>query len=490
MKESSSGDYSVSINGQEVDICKARVSAIPFNQMWPGYQRPLEQTELASFAYWDMDGPVQVEVVSNRPVEKVVIRPRSRQIVPTVEGNRITFTLQRPAQITVEVNGYHKALHLFGNPLEEFIPDRNDPEVIFFEPGIHEAGKIEPKSGQTVYIAAGAVVYGAIDARNVSGVKILGRGILDASRIPRSNKRYVDATDPSPFGAISFYGCDDVTIDGIITRDPNIYNVTLVACSEARVSNVKVIGSWRYNSDGIDLLNSSNVVVERCFVRSFDDSLVVTGWPRFRGLPCGHLPCHDIVMRDCVIWNEWGRALEIGATCCTPEIRNVTFQNCDVIHVAHVALDVQDVGRAKVENIRFENIRVELDDGVPAPKYQANREDAYEDTSNGTYCPRLCVAQITTNIWTWDKEPGHMKGIVFKDIVATGRKNPPSHLSGHDAEHVVEDVSFENVVIEGCAVTDAETCFLSVEDHVRDVQFRAKTAEQSAEDKNRHGEPG
>jgi len=470
-----SDDFEVFIDGRRVECHGARVSAGPLNQMWPGYQRPLDQTELASFATWDMGGPVQVEVVSKRPVEKVVVRPRSRGIVPIVEGNRIRFTLDRPAQITVEVNGYHHALHLFGNPPETEMPDADDPNVIFFGPGVHEAGKITPKSGQTVYIAPGAVVYGAIEARDAEGIKILGRGILDESLIERTHDMYFEDVDDEPFGAITLHGCHDVEINGIITRDPNVYNVTILACTDVRVRNVKVIGSWRYNSDGIDLLNSSNVTVERCFVRSFDDSLVVTGWPRFRGVPCGHLPCRDIVFQDCVIWNDWGRALEIGATCCAPDITNVTFRNCDIIRVADVACDVQNVGRAQVENIRFEDIRVELDDSLPALQFQKKREDVYSDRSEGTFCPWLCLAEVKTNVYTVDEEKGRVKGVVFKDIVATCRDNPRSYLSGFDGDHLVEDVTFENVVINGRKVTDVESARLVVKDHVRGVKFASGT---------------
>ena len=55
------------------------------------------------------DGAVDVEVVSQRPVETVAIRPAARGIQPQVEGNRIRFRLDTPQQIVVEVNGRHKA---------------------------------------------------------------------------------------------------------------------------------------------------------------------------------------------------------------------------------------------------------------------------------------------------------------------------------------------------------------------------------------------
>ncbi|MGA2658782.1 MAG: hypothetical protein ABSH34_14865, partial [Verrucomicrobiota bacterium] len=45
-------DYTLRVNGQPVPVYACRVSAVPFNQVWPGYQRPVDQTELAGFAHW------------------------------------------------------------------------------------------------------------------------------------------------------------------------------------------------------------------------------------------------------------------------------------------------------------------------------------------------------------------------------------------------------------------------------------------------------
>ena len=82
------------MNGVSVPVYLCRVSAVPLNQVWPGYQRPIEQTELASFAHWGMSGPVTVEVTAKRAFKRVVVRPLARGIHPTVHGQRIVFTLE------------------------------------------------------------------------------------------------------------------------------------------------------------------------------------------------------------------------------------------------------------------------------------------------------------------------------------------------------------------------------------------------------------
>ena len=54
--------YSVKINGQEAGCSVCRVSAIPFDVVWPGHQRPLDQTEEAAFLSVVSDGKISVEV--------------------------------------------------------------------------------------------------------------------------------------------------------------------------------------------------------------------------------------------------------------------------------------------------------------------------------------------------------------------------------------------------------------------------------------------
>ena len=51
-----------------------------------------------------------------------------------------------------------RVLHLFTNPPEVDIPKRDDPDVFYFAPGVHDIEELELKSGQTLYLAGGAVV--------------------------------------------------------------------------------------------------------------------------------------------------------------------------------------------------------------------------------------------------------------------------------------------------------------------------------------------
>lgn len=454
--EQLSDDFEVNVEGQAAPLYRCRVSAVPLNQVWPGYQRPPDQTELASFAYWDMTGGADVKVLSRRPVQTVAVRPSSLGIKPVVSGNTITFRLPRPCFTTVEINGTHHALHLFASPPEKDAPKPTDPAVRYFGPGVHRPGEIVLESNQTLYVAGGAVVYGTVHAHGASHVRVLGRGIIDASGFERGKGG----------GVIRFSDCSDVVVDGVVMRDPDVWCCSLFGCRNARIANVKSIGLWRYNADGIDVCNSQDVVVRNCFVRAFDDCLVVKGLKSY-----DDRPVQNVEFSGCVVWNDWGHALEIGAETCAPEIANVVFRDCDILRTTFTAMDIQHGDRAAVRDVRFENIRVEIDDFTPRWRMQRVKDEKYVPDTKSNFCPNLLVIHITRTDYSKDKQRGTVRNVVFKDIAVTGRLSPASYLRGFDADHGIDGVVFENVRINGRPVTDAGDGRISIGAHVRDVKF-------------------
>ena len=89
--EAASGDFSAVIGGERATPWLCRVSAMPYNTVWPGHQRPLEQTEPASFLSFEMQEPVEVRLTANRPFAEAVVRPLNQgRAAPRIRaGNRL-----------------------------------------------------------------------------------------------------------------------------------------------------------------------------------------------------------------------------------------------------------------------------------------------------------------------------------------------------------------------------------------------------------------
>jgi glycosyl hydrolase family 28 len=455
-----SQEYKLTVNSEPVPVYACRVSAVPFNQVWPGYQRPLDQTELAGFACWDMRSPVKVQIRTRRPVTAVVVRPLALGIEPRWQGNTITFSLRRPVPLVVEVDGMHHALHLFASPPEQDPPTAEAPGLHYFGPGVHRPGKITLRSNESVYIAGGAVVHGCIHAAGASNVRIAGRGILDVSSFERGQGG----------GAVRLTDCEDVTIEGIVMLDPDVWCCSLFGCRRVAIDHVKLVGLWRYNADGIDICNSQEVVVQDSFVRAFDDALVIKGL-KF-GNTMDHRPVRNVQFRRCVIWCDWGRAMEIGAETCAPEIANITFENCDIVRTTHIAMDIQHGDRATVRDIRFEDIRVEIDQWNPRPRMQRNLDEKYQGDPQDAYCPTLMEIVIRGNSYSKDAQRGIVRDVVYKDIAVISTLRPASSFCGFDAEHSVAGVTIENLRFDHAPINNAAAAQLKVGPYVDAVRFR------------------
>ncbi len=454
-EEIPSPDFKVKVNGKDLFVYQARVSAIPHNQVWPGYQRPKYQTELASFAYFDISGPVSVEVTSDKAIRTVDIRPKSYQIQPLVSGSTISFDLDRPRKIAVEVNGTHHALHLFASAPDEHHPDLDDANVRYFGPGVHHAGIIKMKDNETVYIAGGAVVHGVIEARDVSSIKILGRGILDASTIGRFDARRM----------VGLYNCSDVQIEGIICRDSQAWTIVPDESENVSISDVKLIGLWRYNSDGIDIVNSENVKVNDCFIRAYDDNIAIKGLRhRNRSMDTEEKNVRNIEVSNCVLWGDWGRALEIGVETSADSVGHIVFKNCDIIHYVHFALDITNGHRAIVHDVTYENIRIE----EPTIHNVRIAEKDY-DPAEG-YIGKIFVLVIRKT--NRSDERGKIVRINYKDIFFEGQWTPKSMIYGYDDEHLVQDIILDNVCSNGRKITNIREANLMVNDYVENITFK------------------
>ena len=468
--ESPSSDFTMTANGIPVPVHEVRVSQIPFNCWWPGHQRPLDQTELASYCSFDFSGSVTIEIISAHPIERLDVRPAEYGITPSVNGRKITFLLDRPRHFTVEVNGFHKALHVFANPPEQYEVDPSDPDTLYFGPGVHHADLILPKSNQTVYIDAGAVVFGSILIYKADHVRILGRGVLDSGKYKRAEEAKLGEPGGELLDGCAAAGIDqayarwtgnicavesrDLLIDGIILRDPPFWSMNIrEKCENVVIRNLKLIGLWRYNADGIDICDCKHVLIEDCFIRSFDDSVITRG-SNYNDREDG---VFDMVTKDCVLWCEWGRAMEIWTCRGKSRISNIVYRDCHIIHCAHIAMDLQvyNGGPTVMEYILFENITLDTDYPNDRPCYQENDGQVYHKRSDDDYTPDLFHADTTYELEAPVNQLGLPCDIVFRDILVKNiRITAKRHVPGssiHAVKNYVkaDRIQFEDILVNG-----------------------------------------
>lgn len=435
---STESPYRVTVEGRPVAIYQA-------NTWDPGY--------VPSYGgpYWfcsfDMAGPVQVEVSTSRSMDKLLVLPESRGVVANVTGTNAVMQFAQPCQIVFEPDGKNGPLLLFANPPEQATPDKNDPNVKYFGPGLHRADAIELTNNQTLYLAAGAVVQGGIHARGTN-ITIRGRGILDGYAYPRFK-------GPTRYPVL-LENCRDVTVEGVVIKDGWSWTFVPGGCDRVRIENVKLLSARVENGDGFDIVNSRNVTIANCFVRSDDDCVTPKGmgarWQGFYGdsdaasstaPPARGMAVENLRVENCVLWSDRAHVWRIGCESQAEAFRNLVFRNIDVVHFPDLwtpdevpfCISLEPSENMVQENILFEDIRVRT------------------DGQRGLIDVRPKVTQ-----WARHPVPGRIQNVVFRNVSFAGRagKVPGRvRVNGPGPAHSVANVRFENVIRNGQILTGA-----------------------------------
>jgi len=379
-------------------------------------------TRLAAFAYFSFDGKVDIKVIPGRPVYNFDVRPESANIQPTSYRDQIHFTLDRPANLSVEINkNIKRPLFIFANPLETDIPDPNNKDVVFFKSdSIYNVGTIKIKSSQTVYIEGGAIVRGTFIADKGKNIKILGRGIIDNRRYKRGEVRPIEINR-----------CNHVLLEGIILAENRHWSCASFASKNVTYRNIKIVSANDWD-DGIDIVGSQNILVDNCFIRTKDDCIAIKSGVNYYTDFNSSYDVDNITVQNSVLWNGvWGNGLEIGFETRTDTIKNITFRNCDLIHVEgpEGTFTIHNGDRAVVKNVLYEDIRVEDSRGY------------------------LIDFKILESRYSKDKSRGYIRDIYFKNITVEGDIFPTSVIMGFDEIHKVSNVTLENFKIHGQKVT-------------------------------------
>ena len=256
--------YRVTANGKPVAIYRSMAD----DEYRQGYQESYYY-----FGSFDFSGECRVEVTSSVSLKDVQILPARFGLVPKVssDGSKLEFVASKPFRISIERSGKEEALLLFGNALETDAPKAGDPGVVYFGPGQHKAGRIELTSNQTLYLASGAVVNGAIVAKG-DNITIRGRGILGGEAYPRFK-------GPSGW-MLELRDGKNVVVKDIIVRNPWSWILVTAGCDGVLVDGVKIAGSRMINDDAIDRAIPKRRIKNCFFAGLGDDIIAIRGWGR------------------------------------------------------------------------------------------------------------------------------------------------------------------------------------------------------------------
>lgn len=443
-------DFEVKINEIPCEVRECRVSAIPFNRPWPGKQRPYNQSESAGFISFSADEKVEIRVKRKQPFEKAFVRPLSKNVAVNIVNDEAVFILSEHGQYVLEFGNTHNALHIFFNKVKEY-PKAKDATV-YFGSGIHFPGVITLRDNDTVYIDEEAVVFGSIYSPGAKNVKIFGGGVLDNSTEERITEHcYENHTK----GTFRIYNCENIDVSDIILTNSSTWALSMFDCKNIHIDNVKIVGHWKYNTDGIDVVNSENVLIENCFIRSFDDTISI------KAIYNHPKPMQNLTIDNCVMWCGWGKNCEVGIETDGVEYKNIVFKNCDLIHNSVGAMCISNGNQADIHDIIFENMNVEFQSDTMCEVLQREDNQKYE---SGNRCMPPCVIRNSLTqypirkkskdgiVRKFSEKLGDVHDVTYRNInIYTDKDDlkPIILMETPSCERIIRNIKLEYIYING-----------------------------------------
>ena len=397
--------FAITVNGQRVDVAHAAAN----------YE----------FASFDIAGPANITITAAEPGfwdRGVDIEPWRLGLRATRDGQTIRFRISGPAKLAISRPGdfLNRARMLFlfaGSPPP---PPPSGPSVTVVPAGLHRES-LNPKSGDTIYLAPGAFIVGSLNLWNVENVKVLGRGtiVYDGPQDPDADQGWMQKPDWHCIGA---YDAHNVEIHGLtcIIRS-RTWSIQMKDSTGFTYDDLRVVGGnpGNANQDGMDWLGGGDAVVRNSFFRASDDDLAMEGnWDGYTDADLER-PGHDVnnvLVENTELSTSISNVVRIGWPKKVFNSTNFTLRNSDVLH-AGIGACIQTFSLIAIwdakgaqgihSNIRFENLF--LDNW-----YSLAQIEQEQPSVNGVEF---------RNIWALGQPPlaastitGNVSGVVFDNV--------------------------------------------------------------------------
>lgn len=423
-------DTEIKVNGYGCYVYDTNVN---HTRQWvSNFMPPISRTPIA---YFDFEEAAMIEItVPNINLENVKISPVSYGLEAKIdkEKHTVAFTVTKPDQYTVTFNDSpERAVHIFANAIEEDPPAEGDENVIYIGPGEWDIESIILEDNQTLYLAGGAVLHGIVNGNYAKNITVRGRGMIDGSKLEgwKGTAAYIP---------LKFDNCENVTIKDVIVLNANAWVCQAFSSKKGVIDGIKII-SPRPNGDGITLQSCTDYEVKNCFVRSWDDSLVVKNY-------AGN--SQNISFKNMQLWTDLAQSMEIGYETNKGNqpnalIKDIFFEDITVLNNFHKpVVSVHNADDAMVSDVLFKNVIV---------------ENAQMGSGDGDVVPYLIDMNIAqSSNWSTTKERGQIRNITVENIKVLSGKFNPSRIKGFDEQHTIENIQIKDLEILGEKIIDFE----------------------------------
>jgi hypothetical protein len=265
--------------------------------------------------------------------------------------------------------------------------------VAYLPPGRYVSGPLWLKDNVELRLEAGATlvmspakadwpagVRALVNAKGAKHIAITGRGTFDgnaqweyapvrgqdpeiaeeqenARRAGVEMKRYYRKGDVQKYLFV-LQDCEDVRLEGVTIRNAPLWNVRLQDCNRVWIRGIFLYSDLErgVNSDGIDIVSSSNVLISDSIIATADDAICLKTVGFGRQGTGTIRPTENVVVNNCILTSS-STAMMIG-TETHADIRHVLFSNI-IVRDSNKVLGINVQDGATVSDVRFVNITFE-----------------------------------------------------------------------------------------------------------------------------------
>ena len=408
--------FTVTVNGKPVDVAHAAASY--------------------DYVSFDATGGVRIEITASEAGfwdRGVDIEPWRLGLRPVRQGQTIRFRLEGPAKLSISrpgdfLNHAHMLFLFAGTPPPP--PSSHDSKTKVYPPGVYHQS-LNPKSGDTLYLAPGSYFFGSLNLWKVQNVKVLGRGtiVYDGPQDPATDEGWMQKPD---WHCIDALDAENVDIQGVtcIIRS-RTWSIQMKDSKGFTYDDLRVIGGnpGNANQDGMDWLGSSDGLVRNSFFRASDDVIALMGnWDGYtdEDMVRPGKDVQNIVVENSELSTSISNIVRAGWPKKIFNSRNFTLRDSDILHGGIGACGQTfgllgfwgaDGAKGDHSNYTFENLF--LDNWYSLVQIEQKQPGLH--------------GFIFRNIWALDQPPlagssltGAVSGVVF-DNVKFGQKVAATH---------------------------------------------------------------
>jgi hypothetical protein len=330
--------------------------------------------------------------------------------------------------------------------------------IVNVPPGEYTVGTIQLVNNVTLNIEAGATLFMSqskqdffgprptmIYAENATNIAVTGRGTLDGLaqyefvemrgvdpeivseiEIARAAgidmRRYYRKESAQNAYMFNLNDCTNFSLTDVTIINTPYWAVRLNDCNRVFIRGIQIYSDLEkgVNSDGIDLVSTSNVTISDCIIRTADDSIVIKTIAR-DGRKAN--TSENITVTNCILTSS-STPLMIG-TETEADIKHVVFNNC-VIRNSNKGFGINIQDGATVSNVIFSNLTIET-----------NRRH-WNWWGDSEMCKFILRKRTDTS------SLGLIKDILVENVIA--RVRGTSTIKG-DIDQALQNITFSNVQI-------------------------------------------